>query len=180
MAGFSKRSEDTLYDGHVISVAKGVFVTPDGDEVDREIVHHPGAVSVVPLLDDQTVVLVRQYRAALDRELLEIPAGKRDVTGEPVETTANRELAEEVGFRAGRLVKLVEFYNSAGFSDEHSTVFLGMDLEVVPTDLQGAEERHMTIEHIALADVGEMIQRGEINDAKTLIGLLLTLRHLGR
>ena len=179
MAGFSKRSEETLYEGRVISVAKGVFATPDGDDVEREIVHHPGAVSVVPMVDDDTVVLVRQYRAALDRELLEIPAGKRDVSGEPVETTANRELAEEVGFHARKLVKLAEFYNSAGFSDEHSTVFLGLDLEPVPTDLQGAEERHMTIERFALADVGAMIERGEIIDAKTTIGLLLALRHLG-
>jgi ADP-ribose pyrophosphatase len=180
MAGFSKRAEETLYHGRVISVVKATFVTPDGDQVDREIVHHPGAVSVVPLLDDDTVVLVRQYRAALERELLEIPAGKRDVSGEPVETTANRELAEEVGFHARKLVRLVEFYNSAGFSDEHSTVFLGLDLEAVPNDLQGAEERHMAIEHIALADVGGMIERAEVMDAKTIIGLLLALRHLGR
>jgi ADP-ribose pyrophosphatase len=143
--------------------------------LEREIVHHPGAVSVVPLRDDETVVLVRQYRAALDRQLLEIPAGKRDVDGEAPETTANRELAEEVGLHAGRLVKLVEFFNSAGFSDEHSTVYLGTELEEVPSDRHGAEEQHMTIEHVPLNDVRALIARGEITDAKTIIGLLLAL-----
>lgn len=180
MAGFEKRSEELRYEGRVISVASARFVTPDGDEVLREIVHHPGAVSVVPVTADDQVVLVRQYRAALERELLEIPAGKRDVDGEPVEVTANRELAEEVGLRAATLVKLVEFFNSAGFSDEHSTVFLGTDLESAPLDLQGAEEQHMTIERVALDDVDALIERGEITDAKTIIGLLLARRHLGR
>jgi 8-oxo-dGTP pyrophosphatase MutT (NUDIX family) len=180
MAGFEKRSEELRYEGRVISVASAKFVTPDGDEVTREIVHHPGAVSIVPVLDDEQVVLVRQYRAALERELLEIPAGKCDVAGEPVEVTANRELAEEVGLRARTLVKLVEFFNSAGFSDEHSTVFFGTDLEAVPLDLQGAEEQHMTIEHVGLDDVRGLIASGEIADAKTIIGLLLTLQHLGR
>ena len=85
--------------------------------------------------------------------LLEIPAGKRDVAGEAPEVTAGRELAEEVGLRAGRLELLAEFYNSAGFCDEHSCVFLATDLTEVATDLQGVEEEHMTIERIALADV---------------------------
>ncbi len=180
MAGFEKRSEETRYRGRVISVASALFVTPDGDEVQREIVHHPGAVSVVPVLDDGQVVLVRQYRAALERELLEIPAGIRDVDGEPVETTANRELGEEVGLRAATLVKLVDFVNSAGFCDELSTVFLGTDLEPVPMDLQGAEERHMTIKHVPLDHVRALIAQGAITDAKTIIGLLLALQHLDR
>jgi ADP-ribose pyrophosphatase len=180
MTAFRPVHEEIRYEGRVISVAQRQVRTPDGDEVTREIVHHPGAVSVVPLRSDDSVVLVRQYRAALDRELLEIPAGKRDVSGEPPETTANRELAEEVGLRANALVKLAEFYNSAGFSDEHSMVFLGTDLEEVPSDRHGPEEQHMTIEHVALADVRSLIHRGDITDAKTLIGLLLTLSHLGR
>jgi ADP-ribose pyrophosphatase len=179
MAGFHKESEQILHRGQVISLARGVFVAPTGERVEREIVHHPGAVSVVPLRDDGNVVLVRQYRAALDRELLEIPAGKRDVDGEDTETTARRELAEEVGLRATSLVKLVEFHNSVGFSDEHSTVYLGTGLEEVPSDVQGVEEMHMTVVHVPLDRVPAMIERGEITDAKTVIGLLLTLRHVG-
>ena len=179
MAGFHKRSEELIYQGRIITLGAGTFVTPEGDEIQREVVHHPGAVSVVPLLDDGRVVLVRQYRAPLEDDLLEIPAGKRDVDGEPVEVTANRELAEEVGLHARTLVKLVEFHNSAGFTDEHSFVFLGTDLVAAELDLQGPEEQHMSIERVPFDDALAMIDRGEITDAKTIIGLLLTRARRG-
>ena len=93
----------------------GTFAGPDGSPFERDIVHHPGAVSAVPLVEPPIeVIMVRQYRAAVDRELLEIPAGKRDVAGEAPEVTAHRELIEEIGMRAGRLERLGEFYNSPG------------------------------------------------------------------
>jgi ADP-ribose pyrophosphatase len=174
-SGFRRLDERVVHDGHVITLAVGTFEAPDGSTFDRDIVHHPGAVSVVPLHDDGTVTLVRQYRAALDLDLLEIPAGKRDVAGEAPELTAERELAEEVGLRAGRLEPLARFVNSAGFSDELSHVFLATELSEVGTDLQGVEEQHMTIERIALADVPAMIADHRLLDAKTVIGLLLTL-----
>ena len=176
--GFRRLDERVLHDGHVISLAVGTFEAPDGTTFEREIVHHPGAVSVVPLHEDGTVTLVRQYRAALDLHLLEIPAGKRDVAGEAPELTAERELAEEVGLRAGRLEPLARFVNSAGFSDELSHVFLATDLIEVGTDLQGVEEQHMVVERIALADVPAMIADHRLLDAKTVIGLLLTLRRV--
>jgi nudix-type nucleoside diphosphatase (YffH/AdpP family) len=163
----------------LISVASGTFEAPDGSTFTRDIVHHPGAVSVVPFLGDSNeVVLVRQYRAAVDRVLLEIPAGKRDVANEPPEETARRELIEEVGLRAGRLERLAEFYNSPGFCDEHSFVFLAQDLEPANTDLQGIEEQHMTVERVALDDVVDLIRSGEIIDAKTIIGLTLARQAL--
>ena len=175
-SGFRRLDERVVHDGHVITLAVGTFEAPDGTTFDRDIVHHPGAVSVVPLHDDGTVTLVRQYRAALDLDLLEIPAGKRDVAGEAPELTAERELAEEVGLRAARLEPLARFVNSAGFSDELSHVFLATGLTEVGTDLQGVEEQHMTIERIALADVPAMIADHRLLDAKTVIGLLLTLQ----
>jgi ADP-ribose pyrophosphatase len=177
---FRKVGERTVFEGSVISLGVGTFEAPDGHRFEREIVHHPGAVSVVPLTDDDEVILVRQYRAPLDRELLEIPAGKRDVADEPIELTAHRELVEEIGMRAGRLEPLVEFHNSVGFCDEQSFVFLATELEPTATDLQGIEEQHMTIERVALDDVFALIAAGEITDAKTVIGLTLTLRALGR
>lgn len=177
--GFRQVDERTEFDGHIISLTIGTFEAPDGQRFERELVRHPGAVSVVPLHDDGTVVLVRQYRAAVDAELLEIPAGKRDVAGEPLELTARRELAEEVGLRAGTLVPLLSFHNSIGFSDELSHIFLGTDLTATDVDLQGIEEEHMTIERIALAEALALIDRGEITDAKTVLGLLLTARHRG-
>jgi ADP-ribose pyrophosphatase len=177
---FRPDGERLIYEGHVISLSSGSFIGPDGEAFHRDIVHHPGAVSAVPLLDDDTVVLVRQYRAAIDRDLLEIPAGKRDVEGEPPEITARRELEEEIGMQAGRLELLAEFYNSPGFCDEHSWVFLARDLVTTATDLQGIEEQHMVIEHVALDDVPGLIASAQITDAKTIIGLTLTLRALGR
>jgi 8-oxo-dGTP pyrophosphatase MutT (NUDIX family) len=171
--GFRRIDEHLVHEGHVISLAVGTFEAPDGSTFTRDIVHHPGAVSVVPLHADGTVTLVRQYRAALDADLLEVPAGKRDVDGEVPELTAERELAEEVGLRAGRLELLAEFVNSPGFCDEHSWVFLATDLAEVGTDLQGVEEQHMTIERIALAEVPAMIADRRLLDAKTIIGLTL-------
>src|ERR1700687_1833903 len=120
MAGFKKLGERELYRGHTIWVGEEEIEATDGGHYEREIVHHPGAVSVVPLLDDGRAVLVRQYRAPVDKEVLEIPAGKRDVQGEDPIVTAQREMAEEVGLQAEHVELLVEFYNSPGFSDEHS------------------------------------------------------------
>ena len=173
---FRKVDEREIYSGYVISVASGTFEAPDGTTFERDVVHHPGAVSVVPLLDDGTVLLVRQYRAPVDRFLLEIPAGKRDVSGEPPEVTAHRELEEEVGYRAGRMDKLCEFFNSPGFADEWSHVFLARSLTPCAVDAQGVEEEHMTIEQVPLASVPALIAAGELRDAKTIIGLLLTLQ----
>jgi ADP-ribose pyrophosphatase len=178
VSSFRKGDEREIWQGKVISVAEGTFTSPTGVEFHRDLVHHPGAVAVVPV-DGDEVVLVRQYRAAVDLDVLEIPAGKRDVPGEDPEVTAHRELAEEVGLRAGRLEKLCEFYNSLGFSDELSHVYLGTDLSEVPNDLQGEEEQHMTVERIRLDDVPALIAAGELVDAKTVIGLLLARERLG-
>jgi len=176
--GFARTGERVVHDGHLITVAVGSFTAPDGSSFERDIVHHPGAVSVVPLLPDGRVVMVRQYRAAIDQLLLEIPAGVRDHQDEPPEATAVRELAEEVGQAPGRLDLLARFYNTPGFSDEEHWVFLARDLREVDLDLQGVEEQHMTIEHVRLDDVVGLVARGEITDAKSIIGLALARLHL--
>jgi ADP-ribose pyrophosphatase len=171
---FRRVSEQELYRGSLISLARGSFGAPDGSRFERDIVHHPGAVSAVPLLEQSDeVIMVRQYRAAIDRELLEIPAGKRDVAGEPPEVTARRELVEEIGMRAGRLLPLGEFYNSPGFCDEYSFVYLALELEATESSLQGVEEQHMSIERIAFDAVPDLISRREIIDGKSIIGLML-------
>ena len=161
-------------------MAKGTFAAPDGDEFERDVVHHPGAVSVVPVVDEgEAVLLVRQYRAAVEEELLEIPAGKRDVEGEEPEACARRELVEEVGMRAGRMERLAVFYNSPGFCDERHWVFMGLDLEPTALSAQGVEEQHMTIERHSLDEVPDLIASGAIMDAKTIIGLTLAREALG-
>lgn len=174
MTRFRKLAEREVWRGHSVWASSGTFVAPDGTEFERDVVHHPGAVSVVPVVDDgDAVLLVRQYRAAVDADLLEIPAGKRDVDGESAEVTARRELEEEVGMRAGRMEQLAEFYNSPGFCDEHSFVFMGLDLEPCATSAQGVEEQHMTIEKVGFDEIAPLIAKGSIIDAKTIIGLLL-------
>jgi ADP-ribose pyrophosphatase len=168
--------ERTAWRGRRIAVAVAQVEGPEGDGFEREVVHHPGAVGVVPQHDDGTVTLVRQFRAALGRDLWEVPAGLRDVTGEPPEETARRELAEEVGLRAERLEHLATFHNSPGFSDEAVVVYLATGLAEVPDDRQGVEERHMLVERVRLDDALDMIDDGRITDAKTVIGLLTLAR----
>ncbi|MEX0767362.1 MAG: NUDIX hydrolase [Microthrixaceae bacterium] len=175
MSGFTHLGDTVLHTGHVISLSRSQFQAPDGTLFERDVVRHPGAVSVVPLLESNEVVLVRQYRAAIDQMVLEIPAGKRDVPGEPTEETAQRELIEEVGYSASRLDLLARFHNSIGFSDEESFVYLGRDLREQPMDRQGIEESFMEIICVPLADTPSMIADGVITDAKTVIGLTLAL-----
>jgi len=171
---FRKLGERPLYRTHMLDIVAGSFEGPGGETFERDIVHHPGAVIVVPLDEaGDEVVLVRQYRAPLDMELLELPAGKRDVKEEPLELTAGRELAEETGLEAGRLELIGHFYNSPGFSDEESWCFLARDLRPVPASRHGIEEEHMTVERHSFSGVGELVRSGEITDAKTIVGLLL-------
>lgn len=129
---------------------------------------------MLPLHADDTVTLVRQFRAALDDDLLELPAGIRDVDGEADIATARRELIEEAGLDAERLEHLVTFHNSPGFCDETVGVFLATGLRAVPDDRQGIEEEHMTIERIPFADAMAMVLDGRITDAKTIIALTIT------
>lgn len=177
MSSFEPIAETLVRTGPVVTLYEGRFRAPDGTEVTREILRHPGAVSVVPLIDGEAV-LVRQYRAAIDKDLLEIPAGKRDVPGEAPEVTAARELKEEVGLAAGSLELLSSFYNTPGFCDEFSYVYLATDCVAVADDRQGVEEEHMTIERVPLDDVPTMVASGELDDAKTIIGLMLAYHRL--
>jgi ADP-ribose pyrophosphatase len=123
--------------------------------------------------DDKTgeVVFVRQFRAPLGMEVLEIPAGKRDVPGEPPEVTAARELTEETGLEAGRLELMGRFYNSPGFSDEQSWCFLATELKEVPDARHGIEEQYMTVERHLLERALDLVSSGAILDAKTIVGL---------
>ncbi len=161
-----------MFAGSLVSVVRLDLTGPDGTRFEREVVRHPGAVAVVPVVGTSAVV-IRQYRAAVGEAILEIPAGKCDVDGESPEATAHRELEEEIGMRAGRLRQLAEFYNSPGFCDEHSFLYLAQDLEPCTSAPQGVEERHLTVERIPLDEVPGLVASGAIIDAKTIIGLML-------
>ncbi|HEY3672970.1 MAG TPA: NUDIX hydrolase [Acidimicrobiia bacterium] len=181
-ADFRVVGSETLLDAGFLSVSRVHVAASDGEEFDRHVVHHPGAVVVVPVLADAAggaaALMVRQWRVATGRNLLEVPAGKRDVEGEAPETTANRELEEEVGYVAGRLDKLCEFYNSPGFCDEYTHLFLATELEERTRAAVSHEEAAMTIERVPLVRVDELIATGELVDAKSIIGLLLARRFL--
>lgn len=153
---------------------------PDGERHRRAMVRHPGAVVAVAVVDSEAI-LVRQFRPAVGRAVLEVPAGKRDVAGEAPEATAARELEEEIGQSPGRLRKLAEFYNSPGFSDEYTYLYCATELTVVPGP-RGVtpEEQAMTIERVPVAATEELIASGELVDAKSIVGLLLTSRLLDR
>jgi 8-oxo-dGTP pyrophosphatase MutT (NUDIX family) len=177
--GFRHLSDRLVHQGYIWHVSVGTFESPDGELFERDIIRSPGAVGVVPVLFDgdvPMVVFVRQYRAPLDRYVLEVPAGMRDVADEPLELTAERELIEEAGLAPGRLEYLTHFYTSAGMTDSVLHVYLATDLTRVSRELHGPEETHMEVLELPLDEAVEMVVRGEINDAKTVIGLLLVDR----
>ena len=141
MPEFRVLGSEVVAEAGFLSINEQRIKAPDGEEFTRVVVHHPGAVVIVPV-DGDDLLLVRQYRAAVGDTILEIPAGKRDVDGEPPEETARRELEEEIGHRPGRLVKLAEFFNTPGFCDEYTHLFLALDLEDLGgNDAIGPEEQ---------------------------------------
>lgn len=178
-SGFTQRAEREVWSGHHLTVAEVEVAAPDGSTFTRELVRTGGAAAIVPVLDDgDTVLVLRQYRAALDDLLLEIPAGMVD-PGETPEDCAQRELVEELGFQATDLAFLYRSRVAAGFSDHVVTVFLGTGLTEVGADRQGPEEEHMTVERLSLRDAPRLIAAGEVTDSKTITGLLAAREHLG-
>jgi ADP-ribose pyrophosphatase len=158
------------------------FAAPDGTVFQRDIVRSPGAVGVVPVVFDAeglpSVALIRQYRPPYGRPIIEIPAGMRDVPGEPAEETGRRELIEEAGLRATIMVHLLDMLPSPGMTDSVCTIYMATGCEPVDHDRQGPEEAEMELLHVPLDDALAMIDRGEICDAKTVCGLLTTDRVL--
>jgi len=168
-----------IADAGFLRLSRDEVLGPTGESFTRHVVHHPGAVVVVPVdAGGENTLMVRQYRVAVRRTLLESPAGKTDVDGEPPDVTAQRELEEEIGRRAGRLVPLATCFNSPGFTDELTHIYAGLDLTEIPHARVGPEEAAMTIEQIPLRDVDRLVAAGEIMHATSIIGLLLTRRYL--
>ncbi len=174
--GFRHIGDETVHRGFIVTTVKASFVDPDGNHFDRDVIRHPGAVAIVPMTETGSILLVRQFRPAVDRWLLEVPAGTRDVDGEPPETTAHRELAEELGRGAGHLELLTHCLNTPGFCDEVTTVFLATDLHPVPTNRQGLEEGFMSIEELSLSRFDDLVDDGTIVDAVTILGVALARR----
>jgi ADP-ribose pyrophosphatase len=168
-------ASEEVYGGRLISVARDT-VREAGRTYVREVVRHPGGAAVVAYFEDGTVALVSQYRHPTVRYVLELPAGKLD-PGERPEQTAARELEEELGFVAARMGQLTEFYTTPGFCAEKIWVFLATELSETATRRE--EDEIIEVVRLPFARALEMIASREIEDAKTIIGLLLAAQRLG-
>ena len=169
------RSEQ-LVDGKLLKVYRDAVRLPDGAGSMREWIDHPGAAAVVPLFEDGTTVLVRQYRYAPRRSFLEVPAGKVDHPGEDPQAVAARELEEETAWRAGRLTPLGMLYPCIGYSNERIHFYLAEDLSKVE-QIQ-VEGEFLDVVSIAFDEAVAMARRGELADMKTVAALLLADAHL--
>ena len=152
-------------------------ILPNGNAVELDIVRHPGAAAVVPFVSPSEVLLIRQYRHAAGGTIFEVPAGKLD-PGESPRACAARELEEEAGCRAGRLVELGWIWTTPGFTDERIYLFAAFDLAPVP-HRHDADEVIETV-RLGLDEALGLVWRGELNDAKSALALLHAARHLGR
>lgn len=181
-AGFRHVGDRVVHEGHIWHVAVADYLAPDGHGFTRDVVRSPGAVAVVPVVagagGSAEVVLLRQYRPAHDTLLVEAPAGMRDVPGEPPESTARRELVEEVGLQADTLEHLASIHPSPGMTDAVVEIYLALDPVAVERVTHGPEEDHSEVLRMSLEEALSMIDTGAIVDAKTIIGLLLTERRL--
>jgi ADP-ribose pyrophosphatase len=165
---FERRGGERVFDGEIFGVDRERFRYDDGDEAEREIVRHPGAVGVVAH-DGERVYLVRQPREAVDDPgLLEVPAGKLDEEGESPLDTAKRELAEEIGKGAREWTFLTRFYTSPGFADEEVHVYLATDL--FDESAEAGDGERIEIVTVPLTELDSTI--AACRDAKTLVGLL--------
>ena len=182
MPDFRHLADTEVHRGHIWRVVVAEFESPDGVHFERDIVRSPGAVAVVPIALDANqqpiVTLVRQYRPPYGQELIEIPAGMRDVPGEPTEETGRRELVEEVGLAAGVMTLLISMAPSPGMTDSICTIYLATECTPVERSVHGPEEQFSEVMTMPLADAVAKVVRGEITDAKSALGLLLAERHL--
>jgi ADP-ribose pyrophosphatase len=168
-------SASSIYKGRILELKVFGVKLPNGREAKREIVEHPGAVAVAPLLDGDKVVLVKQFRLAAGDELLEIPAGTLR-RGEDPDECAKRELIEETGYEAGELEPLAEFFLAPGYSTELMRLYLARDLKRVG-QRPDADECIRVVE-MGIAEAWGLVAKGGIRDAKTIVGISLALERL--
>jgi ADP-ribose pyrophosphatase len=169
-------TQEIVFKGHLLRIRVDTVALPNGEIANREIVEHPGAVAVVAI-EDGHVLMVRQFRYAIGALSLELPAGCLDKAGEAVEAAAARELSEETGYDAERLVYLGRIHSSPGFSSEVTHLLAAEGLRVAREAHTDADE-FVDLVKVPLDEAMAMICRGEISDAKTIAGLLW-VKHFG-
>jgi len=165
------------FKGKILTLIVDQVRLPHGVICEREVVKHKGAVGIVPLNEQNEVILVKQYRHPIGDFLLEIPAGKLSGREDPLQC-AIRELGEETGNKCRRMIKLAQFYTTPGYSDEFFHLYLATDLEDGSVQPKGGEELEMKVVKIPLRNAWDIISSGEIRDGKTIIGLSLAQKYL--
>ena len=164
---------EVVYDGQLLQVHCDQVRLPDQQVAVREYIHHPGAVAILPLLDEQHIILERQYRHPLGQVIYEIPAGKRDIGELPLQC-AQRELQEETGYVAQQWIPLGTFHPCVGYSDELIHLFVAQNLQGLgQRELDEGEFLDVLV--MPLAEAMQKIESGEITDAKTILALLRCL-----
>jgi ADP-ribose pyrophosphatase len=158
---------DVVFDGRFLKVTRDRIALPDGAETYREFIRHPGAVVILPLFDDGSVLLEKQFRYPLDKVFIEYPAGKID-PGEDFLACAKRELQEETGYTAGRWDFICTIHNAIAYSDEHLELYLARDLTAGPAQLDEGE--FLETFRATVPALLEMVKSGQITDVKTVIG----------
>jgi ADP-ribose pyrophosphatase len=169
-------SSEVLGQGSLVRLRRDTVRMPDGEVVGRDILEHPGAVAIVALDSAGRVLLIRQYRHPVGRLLWEIPAGLRDVAGEPLRLTAERELLEEAGYRAGQWRVLTDTFSTPGISTERLRIFLARGLAEVPAAersyVREHEEAHLTLAWLPLEEAVRRVLAGELHNGVTAVGIL--------
>lgn len=165
-----------IYEGRVIDLRVDEVILPQGKTAIREIVEHAGAVAAVPLLPGGKIILIRQFRKPVEEIIYEIPAGRIEKE-EDSRSCIERELKEEIGYRAGKLKRLISYYPSPGFSSELIHLFLATDLEKKEQNLE--EDEFLEIVILRFDEALRMIEEGKIRDGKTILGLFLAKQLLG-
>lgn len=173
MAKFEEKTIDSkdIYDGKILKLRLDTVELPDGSSSKREIVEHSGGVAVVAVTDSGELLMVRQYRKAMEKELLELPAGKLEAGEDPLEC-AERELREETGYKAGSIELLSEFYTAPGFCSEKVYVYIAKELEFVGEALDEGE--FLEVEKYRIEELGSLLS--ELQDAKSIIGVMHLMR----
>ncbi|HHY03701.1 MAG TPA: NUDIX hydrolase [Thermoanaerobacterales bacterium] len=164
-----------IFTGKILSLRVDEVKLPNGNISKREIVEHPGAVAIVAINENMEVLMVKQYRKPTESTLLEIPAGKLE-KGETADICAQRELMEEVGFRALDMKFLAKFYTTPGFSNELLYLFLGQKLE--KKSKKADDDENIQVEKIPFLEAVKMAYDGKFLDAKTIIGLTLAYHQI--
>jgi ADP-ribose pyrophosphatase len=173
MSGLRSIRSEYVYRGKVVSLRIDTVDRPDGTHSKREVVEHHGAVAIVPMLPDESILLIRQYRQAVDQYLIEIPAGTLE-DGEVPEFCAARELEEETGYAAGKLTRMFSQYLAPGYSNEVLHVYLGEKL--TKTEAKPDVDEDIELVPVRPSDVESMILGGQIRDAKSIAALMVALR----